>query len=162
MRFHVPWLAVFLILTDSLLYSGITVFSSRSRRPTPKRCKSPTDCRQDLKFLRSPKNKTVHVNDRLRLRCRVTGNPWPDVVFLWNGKPIPENEPGKLITFDRKGKNIKRVLLSISKASVSDRGYYQCKATNDHQVKISKKGYVTGIFLSFFSIVHFIRVNISY
>lgn len=143
MRFHVPWLAVFLILTDSLLYSGITVFSSRSRRPTPKRCKSPTDCRQDLKFLRSPKNKTVHVNDRLRLRCRVTGNPWPDVVFLWNGKPIPENEPGKLITFDRKGKNIKRVLLSISKASVSDRGYYQCKATNDHQVKISKKGYVT-------------------
>ena len=56
----------------------------------------------DLKFLRSPKNKTVHVNDRLRLRCRVTGNPWPDVVFLWNGKPIPKNEPGKSIKFERK------------------------------------------------------------
>eukprot|EP00795_Rhopilema_esculentum_P004758 gene4758-21060_t len=58
------------------------------------------DCKE-LVFTKSPRNKTVTVNDKVRLRCRVTGAPLPHVAFLWNGKPMSENEHGKTITSDK-------------------------------------------------------------
>ena len=74
----------------------------------------------DLEFTRNPRNRTVKVNERLRLRCRVSGSPLPHVVFLWNGRQLSEHDPGKIITSDKRCVFISFVPLSFTHVQVVD------------------------------------------
>eukprot|EP00794_Sanderia_malayensis_P007685 gene7685-8522_t len=121
--------------------------SSRFDRSLGSSLSSCSSCKA-LDFTRSPKNKTVLVKTRVKLRCRVTGSPTPHVVFLWNGRVMSENEQGKTgktqsarITTDRKSKGSK-ISLIIYRARFSDQGYYQCRATNKYETTFSKKGFI--------------------
>ncbi|XP_070569690.1 myosin light chain kinase, smooth muscle-like isoform X2 [Ptychodera flava] len=77
------------------------------------------------KIVEELEDETVLEGSAARFECRITGDPEPEIFWLWNGRGITEN---KKFEFDFEGDDI--VILMIKDVSKSDLGRYTCRAKN--------------------------------
>lgn len=78
------------------------------------------------KFLRELQDVEVCVGEPAKLRCRVEGDPFPDIEWFVDGDKIKK---GGRFYFTTDGD---LVTLKISETSALDEGEYQCTATNEN------------------------------
>ena len=78
------------------------------------------------KFLRELQDVEVCVGEPAKLRCRVEGDPFPDIEWFVDGDKIKK---GGRFDFTTDGD---LVTLKISETSALDEGEYQCTATNEN------------------------------
>lgn len=87
------------------------------------------DCQKAPKITVQPESVSTTLNSKVTLECRVSGCPNPQITW-YKDNVATSNGP----------------ILVIQAATLSDRGFYSCKAVNDYgnvfsnEVKLSLKG----------------------
>ena len=70
------------------------------------------------------------VGNNVTFKCHVTGDPEPDVMWLYNGKPVNGTANDQLYYEEKDGGLEKWVVMSIYNVSELDAGEYSCLAKN--------------------------------
>ncbi|KAG8183730.1 hypothetical protein JTE90_002794 [Oedothorax gibbosus] len=72
-------------------------------------------------------NRIVQSGTRTRLYCSISGEPIPDIVWMKNGKPLPNSSRYVCSNLEEYG-----LFIDIYNAKSTDSGEYTCIATNQH------------------------------
>ena len=115
--------------------------------PPPKPPPSPVPVKNYSKpeILSGPANLTAFLGDRVELRCRVSGNPTPTVI--WSSK-----REGNLANVGPNFRIHRNNSLSFRRVEKRDESYYVCEAKNSEGIVKSDPARLTveGTYYSFF------------
>lgn len=74
-------------------------------------------------FIEAPQRQTKAEDETVEFRCRASGTPEPQILWIYNGKPISEAPPNPR-------RKVSTNSIVIEKLQKSDTGNYGCNATN--------------------------------
>lgn len=77
------------------------------------------------KFLSIPGDREVQEGKMVRFDCRVTGRPYPEVIWLLNGAPVVDDAQHKILVNEQGNHS-----LMINEVSLKDNGVVSCVAKN--------------------------------